>query len=76
MVPHENVASITELLIGMRIVLAICVTGVTTEAQFFYAIPYAGVQAGFENGAPETIRTSDLLLRRQVLYPLSYGRIN
>jgi hypothetical protein len=28
-----------------------------------------------ENGAPGWIRTSDLPLRRRLLYPLSYGRL-
>jgi hypothetical protein len=29
---------------------------------------------GFELGTPGVTRTRDLLLRRQALYPLSYGR--
>jgi hypothetical protein len=33
-----------------------------------------GPKLGEEDGAPGGTRTHDLLLRRQTLYPLSYGR--
>jgi hypothetical protein len=42
----------------------------TTVIPFNYAPIY-----NFVNGAPGGIRTSDTLIRSQVLYPLSYRRI-
>ena len=38
------------------------------------AFPLAGARRLSQQSAPEGIRTPNLLIRSQMLYPLSYGR--
>ena len=59
-----------------RIVLSSCAVDAVSIYPA-YRKPFDLIHTGKKkrNGAPAQIRTGDPLLRRQMLYPLSYGRV-